>query len=69
MCAGDDMLMMSDDGWATAQEANNQGLWLSSSGNDQSVQAIVSGGDQFEDPNLSGWVQGFSDNIIQAGGS
>uniref|UniRef100_A0A804N5K1 MYB transcription factor n=1 Tax=Zea mays TaxID=4577 RepID=A0A804N5K1_MAIZE len=69
VAAGDDMqLVMSGGGWAAAQaqEANDQGLWPSSSGHglSSSVQAAAGGAGQFEDPELSGWVQGFSDSII-----
>jgi myb proto-oncogene protein len=55
-------MLMSGGDWA-AQEANNQGLWPSSD-YDQSMQVqAAAGGGQFQDPELSGWVQGFSESI------
>uniref|UniRef100_A0AB74UIE2 MYB78 protein n=1 Tax=Miscanthus nudipes TaxID=1127804 RepID=A0AB74UIE2_9POAL len=63
-----EMLMNNGGDWA-AQEANqNQGLWAPSSDHDQSAvqvqAAAAAGGGQFQDPELSGWVQGFSESII-----
>ena len=56
-----EMLMNGGD-WA-AQEANHQGLWPSSDHDQSAVQVQATPGGQFQDPELSGWVQGFSESI------
>jgi len=56
-----EMLMNGGD-WA-AQEANHQGLWPSSDHDLSAVQVQATTGGQFQDPELSGWVQGFSESI------
>ncbi|KAG0521238.1 hypothetical protein BDA96_08G144300 [Sorghum bicolor] len=64
--AGEMLLDCGGGDWAAGQEANNQGLWPSFD-YDQSVPAqaaaAAGGGGQFQDPELSGWVQGFSESI------
>ncbi|RLN28735.1 hypothetical protein C2845_PM05G15070 [Panicum miliaceum] len=49
--------------WA-AHEANHQGLWPAAADIDQSAAVQAAGGAQFQDPELSGWVQGFSEGMI-----
>ncbi|CAD6267455.1 unnamed protein product [Miscanthus lutarioriparius] len=56
-----EMLMNGGD-WA-AKEANHQGLWPSSDHDQSAVQVQATPGGQFQDPELSGWVQGFSESI------
>ncbi|PAN21402.1 hypothetical protein PAHAL_3G462700 [Panicum hallii] len=48
--------------WA-AHEANHQGLWPAAADQSAAV-AQAAGGGQFQDPELSGWVQGFSEGMI-----
>ncbi|CAL4898641.1 unnamed protein product [Urochloa decumbens] len=63
-----EMLFSGGGGEWAALETANQGLWSSSAAvSDQSAvaQVITGGGGQFQDPELSGWVQGFSEGITE----
>jgi len=53
-------------GGCWAHEANHQGLWpAAAAAVDQSAAGqTAGGGGQFQDPELSGWVQGFSEGMI-----
>ncbi|GJM95427.1 hypothetical protein PR202_ga12162 [Eleusine coracana subsp. coracana] len=55
--AGETMLV-SDDGGDWVQEMNQAGLWPAAA-----EQKAVHGAGQFEDPELSGWVQSFSEGV------
>ncbi|KAK3140014.1 hypothetical protein QOZ80_5AG0394120 [Eleusine coracana subsp. coracana] len=55
--AGETMLV-SDDGGDWVQEMNQAGLWPAAV-----EQKAVHGAGQFEDPELSGWVQSFSEGV------
>ncbi|OEL38939.1 Transcription factor MYB108 [Dichanthelium oligosanthes] len=54
-----EMLVMNGGDWG---QDTNQGLWPAA---DQSSVQATAGGHQFQDPELSGWVQGFSEGITE----